>query len=795
MRFRPAGLAGLAAGLSLAAPALGGATALWARAALVGGTAAFFLCAPPRESLGKVWNTIFLALAALALASFLPAAWFPTPEWRRALVENYAVALPATLSPQPWLSAEAGGLFLAGLGWAYWLIARLPAQKDTRAAVRFFGAGVAVLAAVALLAFLAGRQVPFWPPTLNASADFGFFPNRNQTASVLALAGVMLAAVAFDRFQRPRKSAALWLAAPVIVGAALVVNYSRAGIALFFGGTAAWALAAVCIARSRKSAALSVAAIAMLLAVFFLFGGATLKRFQPTKSEPAESWMGLRSALQQDAFALANTAPWAGQGLGNFEPIFAMARVKSVTQSRAVHPESDWLWAAVEMGWPAVALLLAGLLYGLRRCLPLGENLRAAAAVCAVAFALHGLVDVSGHRAGAAWPALFLFGIAMNPARPGEPRAWVAPLFRIFGGVLAALAAWWLASDRWDWGRDFAPTTRTLARLDGRLQKAKGGGDYSAMIATATEALRIAPLQWDFYFLRACAEAASHSTTAQAARDFEIARYLEPHWADSCLSEGGIWLALDEPERAVEAWQEALRRDPENAPPRYARMLDDARGNFPLRAALAKLAPSSRELLLVLLQTADRLESGLEIGALLTEDPGLTSFTPAQRKALFEAWYQRGDRSQLTLALLDHPAWQEDGWPWLARNYADAKNYEAAWAVVRKSAPRPLLPAPAAETPRSKLERTFFYHPEDFQNGLALYFSQKKSGETDAALATVGALQKIAERPAYVAWLEAELWAEKGEWEKAWRAWQQFTSPNRTAGTGPKTPSGSAAKR
>ena len=189
-----------------------------------------------------------------------------------------------------------------------------------------------------------------------------------------------------------------------------------------------------------------------------------------------------------------------------------MARVKSVTQSRAVHPESDWLWAAVEMGWPAVALLLAGLLYGLRRCLPLGENLRAAAAVCAVAFALHGLVDVSGHRAGAAWPALFLFGIAMNPARPGEPRAWVAPLFRIFGGVLAALAAWWLASDRWDWGRDFAPTTRTLARLDGRLQKAKGGGDYPAMIATATEALRIAPLQWDFYFLRACAEAASHST-------------------------------------------------------------------------------------------------------------------------------------------------------------------------------------------------------------------------------------------------------------------------------------------
>ena len=776
MRFRPAGLAGMAAGLSLAAPALGGATALWAQAALVGGTAVFFLCAPPRESLGTVWNTIFLALAALALTAFLPAAWFPVPEWRRALAENYGVALPSTLSAQPWLSAEAGGLFLAGLGWAYYLLARMPAQKDTRAAVRFYGAGVAVLAAAALLAFLAGRQVPFWPATLNAKADFGFFPTRNQTASVLALAGVMLAAVAFERFQRGRKSAVLWLAALVIVGAALVVNYSRAGIALFFGGIAAWALASVFMARSRKSAALCLAAIAILLAVFFLFGGATLKRFQPPKSAPAESWMGFRSAMHEDAFALAKTAPWTGQGLGNFEPLFAMARVKSVTQGRAIHPESDWLWAAVELGWPAVALLLGGFLFGLRRCLPLGENLRAAAAVCAVAFALHGLVDVSGHRAGAAWPALFLFSVAMNPRRPGEPRAWVAPVFRLFGGLLAALAVWWLASDRWAWG---PPTTRTLARLDGRLQKAKDDGDYPAMIAAATEALRIAPLQWDFYFHRACAEAVSHATTAQAVRDFEIARYLEPHWAEPCLGEGRIWLALGEPGRALEAWQEALRRDPEAAPVRYGRMLDDARGSFALRASLAGLAATGREFRLVLLQKADRLESDLEISALLTENPELDSFTPAQRKTLFDAWYQHGDRSQLTLALLEHPAWQEDGWPWLARNYADAKNHEAAWAVVRKFATRPALPQPAAEAPRNEIERKFFYHPEDFQNSLALCLAQKKSGETDAALATITALKKIPGCPAYASWIEAELWADKGGWEKAWQAWQRFDATAR----------------
>ncbi len=773
---RRAGLAGLAAGFSLAAPALGGATALWAQATLVGGTAAFFLCAPPRESLGRIWNTIFLALAALAVTAFLPTAWFPTPEWRRALVENYGIALPATLSPQPWLSAEAGALFLAGLGWAYYLLARMPGEKATRAAVRIYCAGLAGLAAVALLAFAAGRQVPFWPATLNATADFGFFPNRNQTANVLALGGVMLAAVAFESLRRRRQAAALWLSALGLVGAALVVNYSRAGIVLFFGGTAAWALATAFIARSRKSAALCVAALAMLLAGFFLFGGATLRRFQPPASAPAESWLGFRAALQQDAFALASTAPWAGQGLGNFEPLFAMAREKSAGQGRAVHPESDWLWAAVELGWPAVALLLGGLLYGLKRCLPLDDSRRSAAAVCAVAFALHGLVDVSGHRAGAVWPALFLFSIALPPGRRGAPRAWVAPVFRLGGGGLAALALWWLASER---GHDFAPTTQTLARLDGRLQTARLVGDCPAMIAAATAALRIAPLRWDFYFHRACAEAVSHDTTARAERDFAIARYLEPHWADACESEGQLWLQLGEPERASAAWQEALRRTPESAPERYGKMLDAARGHFALRAALAGLAPTDRRYLLVLLQHADRLESSLEIGALLTENPGLTGFTPAQRRALFEAWYQRGDRAQLTLALLAQPAWQDDGWPWLARNYADAANYEAACAVVRQFAPRPAIPAPAADAPRPDLERTFLHNPVDFQAGLALYFAQRQAAEPDAALTTVAALQKIPECPAYVAWLAAELWAEKGAWEKAWRAWQPFLVPAR----------------
>ena len=208
-------------------------------------------------------------------------------------------------------------------------------------------------------------------------------------------------------------------------------------------------------------------------------------------------------------------------------------------------------------------------------------------------------------------------------------------------------------------------------------------------------------------------------------------------------------------------------------------MLDAARANVFLRAALVKLARTNRDYLPVLLRTADRVESTLEISALLTEDPELESFTRAQRKSLFAAWFQRGDRSQLTRSLLDHPEWQEDGWMWLAQNYADAKNYEAACEVVRKFAAHPAIPAPGAEQPRAELERKFSSNPEDLLSGLALYFSQQKLGETDAALSTLLVLGKIAEHPPYVSYLEAELCAEKGDWENAWNAWRQYASAKR----------------
>jgi hypothetical protein len=60
--------------------------------------------------------------------------------------------------------------------------------------------------------------------------------------------------------------------------------------------------------------------------------------------------------------------------------------------------------------------------------------------------------------------------------------------------------------------------------------------------------------------------------------------------------------------------------------------------------------------------------------------------------------------------------------------------------------------------------------------GYALYRGQKRRGRVDDALLTVRHFSERSNVPAYFHYLEAQLWAEKGNWDRAWVAWQSFHS-------------------
>lgn len=762
--------------LALIGPLFGIATQVWGQALLLLGLAILLIVAPPRRSPGPVLCILFAALAVIALTAFLPVRWFAIPEWRKTLVGEHRVELPQTLSPQPWVSLHAACLLFAGAAFAFYAVTHPWSPQLRRQAARWYTGGIACIAAVAIAVLMLGWKVPFWPKVLNSADYFGVFPNRNQTANLFALAGIMATALAFDGFEKGRRTALLWTGSVVLLGAGTVQTYSRAGCLIFFTGIAAYGLLSFFLSTSAKGGALTLAGFALLLTGFFIFGGGTFERFQRLATDASPDY---RVLIQRDALHLAATAPWLGQGLGNFAPVFAMAREASSTvQNRVIHPESDWLWVAVEMGWPAALILLGACGMWLRQSLPLSlgsdRALRSAALVCGLVFLAHSFVDVSGHRPGTAWPALFLSALALHPKRSIVRRAWVAPAFRGLGLVLAIIACWWFASVFSERVGRRAPTMATAMMLEERTFQQTEGSLHEAAVASASGALRIMPLNADMYFQRGIAHLVEAFSIWGTTRDFAIARFLEPRWAALCYAQGKAWAEAGQAELAFEAWVEGLRRAGKNGPTLYHEMLLWS-GNRPaMQAMLARLARNDPDYFLVYLRHASREESDLLISQLVQAEPDLKSFSAGQRNALFAMWFRQGDHSSLFTALLSNPEWQQEGWRWVALLHAEKKEFQRACELMRNSIPPPPMPKVAGAKPILDLERMLRARPDDIDIGLQLRSAQIAAGKTAEAIETLRALQALPNHPAYLAFIEAEQLEQTEDWEGAWRAWQRF---------------------
>ncbi len=774
---------------TLVAVGLGGSVALPAQTLLVAIAGLLLLFAPPRGTLPRVPLILAGLLLALALAAFLPmdASFVP---WRHYLGTqchlplpdqadgSYRFPLADVRTPQPWLTLQATMLLFVGLVWGIYLLS-LPWERSDRIfAAELLVFGVAMLALLAALAFILHFRIPGWTQTENR----GWFPNRNQTADVLALTGIAAYALIFDRLRKGKRTGYLLLLALVPIVVELVISYSRAGILLFFGGVLAWHLWPRPGQRrggSVKWLALSAALGIVLLSIFLTFGGETLHRFlDPAPPGAAtQDITDFRGPIQSDALRFSLQNPWLGAGLGNFEPLFSFSRVASINGDRAIHPESDWLWVASEMGWPAVALMVAGLVWWLRRALPLenktGESMRRGLVVAVLAFAVHGLVDVSGHRPGSLWVALLLAGMAL-PARDDQSRpSSVAPLvFRGLGLALLIIAAWWGGSLL---GWNIPPTTATLDRMKQELAQ---GLPAPAATKVATDALRIAPLDWTLYLQRGRAETADRAGFEAARRDFAVADALNPYWINLPIDEGEAWLDADEPGLGLDAWTDGLRRAGPLAHEMYHDMVGLAPPHSILREGLAQLAFSDADELLAILPSATPEEAEALIGNLLQNDPTLSHLTSAQRQALFAAWWTQGNQAQLMATLQAHPEWDSETWLYQARFAAQQNDFHRACSLCAHWVKAPAVPQIGTGRGLGDLAADFQANPNSLTDGLTLFLAQMQAGQNDAALATLGKLRALpGNHPAYLGYLEAQIDSDKNDWSAAWTAWQSFLGP------------------
>ena len=752
---------------------LGGATSKWAEGIIVALLGLFLMFQPPRRSLGWKINIIFVAFALCGLVSFLPQAWFFTPDWRTALQNDFGITFPTTVTPQPWITLGCFASLVAGLCWLYRVSAQELELRVARFQLRLFAAGIVAIAALSILVYLTHQSIPFWRNERN----FGPFLNRNQTADLFGITSVLILASGQDDIRHGRTRWVFWIFALAILIAGICLNFSRAGILILVASSAIW-IATVAMrlgAPARAGAAcrisLAVSFILILVSALLLAGGPTLERFHLQKFAGSD----FRWLIFQDAWQFIRSSPWVGLGLGNFESVFAIFRDASHGTTAALHPESDWFWVWSEMGWLAIPLIIVGAVLLIGRVAPLevgtNQRFRLAALIGAVMFALHGLVDVSGHRVGTAYSALFLLGLSLH--RPtkllcSKTTEWI---FRLLGLILFAIGLSWPVA----W--------RSMAMLPGAVGVnnakqlavvASRGHNFAEAINLTTRALNWAPLDSELYYLRGAAEVAQREPEQKALEDFHRARFLEPNSASLPLQEGFVWLR-SRPDLAEVAWREALRRAGAKRKDVFRNIMFTADLRDPTsRPIIRRLAFSEHDLALVYFEELNALEFRPAFSKFFDADPDLTAMTPDQKREFFQLWDSRGDINALVAVVNKHPEWLQYTWRAVAKHRASSADFRGACELMEKYDSKTVLPPEETGQSLQRLRDRVYRGTNDFSAAYTLYRQQIRQGSIDDALATIRHFTFNRNPPVYFYLLEAQAWAAKSNWEKSWNAWNKF---------------------
>ena len=110
----------------------------------------------------------------------------------------------------------------------------------------------------------------------------------------------------------------------------------------------------------------------------------------------------------------------------------------------------------------------------------------------------------------------------------------------------------------------------------------------------------------------------------------------------------------------------------------------------------------------------------------------------------------------------------------MAKYYAAKKDFRAAYELTQRFGEPAALPRLSGDTSLEELNRRYLAAPDNVALGYAFYRKQMQHGQIDDALNTARHFTERTNSPAYFRYLEAESWAAKGNWERAWDAWQSF---------------------
>lgn len=548
---------------------------------LYAGAGFLFLVFPPVARLPRVWWVLGVGFLILSLAGFIPRGWTGMPGWRQDLEVLGLDTGPLAIVQVPLAVEALCSISVIALLAIYLLGHRV----DSRAHLRLT-LGFVVFCALWVMAAL----VAYEP---GAERVFGFFANRNHTATLLAMAVFAALGCLVHGIEHKK-------AMPIVIStvgillflhAILSVSESRSGVLLLVIGFLFW----VPLAGTRHLR--GHAGKAMVLLLFGLAAGLLVtdtrvkERLVATISmDGAEGAVAkdARLGIQQDALRMIAAEPWCGVGPGQFAWIFPQYRQHTPVSSETpcLHPESDWLMIAAENGWPAALCLAAGasviFLNGANAARK-GRSrvLRTACIVSAGLLCVHGFIDVPGHRSGLALGAVLLLALSMRPQEEGTTRGaasasrwpkagWMA------AGLLMGALGFLLLRAQWS-GRPVLPSVvakterqraQQLREMDRAASEAARQAGVRYRPSREADTLRLArtsidrvtmiePLDPGVQFVRGVMALHFNGGEETAREAFAIQRRLEPQQSRLLLKQADVWAARH-PDHVKELWELAV---------------------------------------------------------------------------------------------------------------------------------------------------------------------------------------------------------------------------------------------
>ncbi len=561
-----------------------------ANAGLLVGAGLLMIACHPSGRVPRSWLVLAALAAAGGLLVFLPAGWAGPSPWREEL-QRLGVETGNRIAIQPRSVAENLAFLVLTGGICLWLSGHRASGAQVKNWTLVFSLGVTIYAVLA-------RWEQLDPAPGTNPDHFGFFPNRNHSATYLAM-GMLCSLGGFMQAVRDktwwRRAAHLAMLAVLCV-ADFAWSVSRAGIVLPCIGALIWFLT---VGRQILGRHTAKAGALLGLAVVggFLVAGSRVKdrlagnlqsileMASDTADASVPMTLDLRFAIWRDTLSMISSAPVWGAGAGQFSyfyPRFAY-HTTFLNDVTSRHPESDWLWVAAEMGIPAAlalaALVVLAAVHGIRRVRRGRQrSLRGACLAAALIVPIHGLFDVPGHLLPLALASAFLYALALSPREEAES-ATPRRLGVKFAGFLTLAGGGLLAWSAWGGGPPCAVVAGIKARQQAhqlyqqdqqRIEAARHAGLpltdpapeddlLEKALVILDDAAKTLPLDREVRYRQGVIGLQFDDRDDMVDRVFALELALNPTSVGAPLRQAAAWSGID-PVRTETLWREAFRR-------------------------------------------------------------------------------------------------------------------------------------------------------------------------------------------------------------------------------------------